>query len=161
MGKKYKYRVAISFADEDVQVAEEISKELNRLGIKNYFYKKEDITAKNIKRETWKVYSEESELVLMIVSKHYAQNKWSREELEVIQSVNRGEDVRYWISLRIDDTKIEGLIDNVNHWKWEGNASYIAISLFELTKTKALKKNKTLKTSKNKFKSKVIKVVNT
>ncbi|WP_456438570.1 TIR domain-containing protein [Psychroserpens sp.] len=128
----YKYKVALSFATEDFQIAEAISNELDRLQIKNYLYTGENIAGIDIKKKTWQVYQEQSRYALMLISKDYVKKKWANEEREVIQTVHREEGVPYIIPLRLDDTAVEGLANNIAYWEWDGNASYVAISLHQL-----------------------------
>ena len=130
--KNYTYDIAISFSDKDIHIAESISRELNRLRIKNYFYRDQNNAGANLKEETWKVYREDSRFALTIISKDYAQSKWSLEELAVIRTVNRGANTRYWIPLRIDATPVEGLTNDIVYLEWQGNALETAISLLHI-----------------------------
>ncbi len=132
--ENYKYLVALSFATEDAEIAQEISNELNRLQIKNYLYLEENIVGRDIKKKTWEVYREKSMFALMLISKDYVKKKWADEERQAMQTVNRPEGVPYIIPLRLDDTPVEGLSNNIAYWEWQGNASYIAVSLFELVR---------------------------
>lgn len=133
MKKDYKYDIALSFAMEDKEIAEKLSKELNRLEISNYFFPEEDNLALNLKAKTWQVYREESRFAVILISKDYVNKKWATEEREVIQTVN-DDRTPYLIPIRIDDTPVPGLLDNIVYKPWESNASYIAISLWRLVK---------------------------
>ena len=137
--KKYTYQIALSFAVEDLEIAEEIAKELKRLEISNYIFTQEnDNLALNLKAETWRVYREESRFAVMLISKNYVNKKWATEEREIIQTVDDSRKP-YLIPIRIDDTPVPGLTENTIYTPWKKNASYIAISLWRLIKKKALK----------------------
>jgi len=130
--KKYKYEVALSFATEDINIAETIFNELKRLDISGYLFTEEQNGGMDIKKKTWEVYGQQSMYALMIISKDYVGKKWSGEEREIMQTVRRPDGTPYIIPLRLDLTPVEGLSNNISYWKWEGNASAIAISLYQL-----------------------------
>ena len=129
--KDYKYEVALSFATEDIDIARSIHLELDRLGITNYFFPKKNNEGKNLRKESTVVYSTQSMFVLMIVSQNYVKKNWSTEERKIMQMVSRPEGVPYIIPMRIDDTKVDGLTDDIVYMEWKNeNASSIAISLY-------------------------------
>ena len=132
MKQEYKYDVALSFAIEDKEIAEAISKELKNLNISFYLFFDEVIWGANIKNETWQVYKEESMFALAIISKHYVKKRWSKDEMEVIQTVNRGENRPYLLPLRIDSTPVEGLSDTISYLIWNNDATKVAIAIKSL-----------------------------
>jgi hypothetical protein len=130
--KKFEFKVAFSFAVEDSYIAESISKELNRLDIKNYLFSEHIALAENIKKITWEVYHDKSEFAVALISKYYVQKRWSTEEREVMETVSRENGAPYIIPIRIDSTQLEGLSKNIAYKEWKNNASEMAISIWEV-----------------------------
>ncbi len=154
----FTYDIALSFANEDLAIAQAIAGELKRLHIKPYLYTEEITLTSNLTANTWNVYTQESRFVLVVISKDYKEKKWASLEWDAIQTVHRPKGIPYMIPLRIDDTELPGLHPDIIFSKWEGNASHTAISLFELIFSKSTKKKikakKKIKT-KNKEKPKI------
>jgi hypothetical protein len=87
MSNRYKYEVALSFADEDIEVAERISTELKNQNIPHFFYPdyEEMLFAGNLLEELLKIYGEESKYVLQLISENYARRKWADIERDIVQ----------------------------------------------------------------------------
>nr|WP_319570080.1 toll/interleukin-1 receptor domain-containing protein [uncultured Draconibacterium sp.] len=135
MKKEYKYDVVLSFAEEDKEIAEQIGRALKDLDIKYYLFYEHDNLGKPLKEITWKVYHEESRLALVLISKHYNNKRWAKEEREVIQTVLQREGMPYLIPVRIDDTKIDGISKQIIYKRWTGSNAYeIAVKIFKLLK---------------------------
>ncbi|RPH33037.1 MAG: toll/interleukin-1 receptor domain-containing protein [Bacteroidales bacterium] len=133
--EKYKYDVAISFAEEDKEIAEQIGRALKDLDVKYYLFYEQDNLGEPLKKLTWKIYHEESRLALVLISEHYSRKRWAKEEQEVILTVLRREGMPYLIPIRIDDTKIDGISEQIIYKRWTGSNSYeIAVKVFKLLK---------------------------
>ena len=156
--QKYKYDIAISFANEDLKIAKKIAKQLKRLGITYYLYSEEVTLSSNLTATTWNVYYQDSRFALVLISKYYKDKKWSSREWDAIYAVHRPYNRSYMILIRIDDTQEQGLHPDTIFLEWKKNASHIAISLYELISLKSVKKKikakKKIKT-KNKEKPKI------
>jgi len=146
MGKSFKYKIALSFATEDFKIANSISNELSRLHIKHYLFTEEESVGKDLLNETWRVYKKQSMFTLMLITENYVKKRWSGVERQVMQTVNRGKGIPYIIPLRVDNTPVDGLSNNISYWTWNDNPSEIAISIYRLIKvsenTKKKKKKK-------------------
>ncbi len=152
MEKQYEFDVALSFAIENLEIATEIAKELDRLEISNYLFSEEDLWGVNIKKETWEVYHEKAMFALLLISKNYLEKRWATEEREIVQTVTRENNQPYVLPLRLDyHGTVEGLSNNISYRVWEGNAASIAITISRLV-TKYKKINKEV--AKNKFQDK-------
>lgn len=128
--QNYKYQIALSFATQDIKIAEAISNALDVLDISNYLFTKTHTLGTNIKKTTWEVYHYDSCFAVMLISKHYVNkdNIWSTEEREVIQTVN-DKRTNYIIPIRIDNSPVEGLTDHTVFTTWQENPHEIAILL--------------------------------
>jgi hypothetical protein len=135
MGNKYKYDVALSFAEEDKEIAERIGRALKDLDIKYYLFYEHDHMGKNLKELTWKIYHEESKLAMVLISEHYNRKRWAKEEREVIQTVLEREGKPYLLPIRIDDTPVDGISNTIVYERWTGkNACDIATLIFKRLK---------------------------
>lgn len=135
MKKRYKYDVALSFAEEDKNIAEAIGKALKDLDIKYYLFYEENNWGKPLKKLTWDIYHKQSRLALVLISKHYPQKRWAKEEWEVIQTVLKRENTPYLIPVRIDNTELDGLPNQIVYKHWTGSNAYeIAVKIFKLLK---------------------------
>lgn len=125
MQKNYKYDIALSFATEDLSIAESIYQELKSLEIECYYYPEQNNLGKDLLEESWRVYREESLIVLMIVSEHYVRKKWSDLERQIAQTTQR-DDHSYILPLRLDQTSVEGLSSNIIYLEWNNDPKEVA-----------------------------------
>lgn len=129
---KFKYDVAISFAQEDFSVAEKIAAALRAAGITYYLYA-ENIAlhwGENLFRISYDTYTSQSRYVLLLISKFYIRKKWPGIERQIVQSVN-SKLLGHILPLRIDDTRIDGLSNNTVFVKWQNNPRHIAALIKE------------------------------
>ena len=126
--KNYNYDVALSFAEEDKDIAEQIAASCKTLGLKPYFYEYEN--AENWGENLFNVivnrYRDTAKFALILISKHYVNKKWTDIERQIIQSVNQQSSSAYLLPLRLDDTVLEGLTDNTLYIEWKENPKAIA-----------------------------------
>jgi hypothetical protein len=135
MCKRYKYDVAFSVAEEDVTVAQQIADALRSRGIKFYLYtdRHVDDWGKNLVDVTFRRYAKESKFTLLITSKTFVNKYWTGIENQVIQSYSlRKEDV---LTLRIDDSSVDGLSQFKVFVRWENNPDEIAAKIEKKVKT--------------------------
>lgn len=87
MDNKYKYHVAISFAEEDRNAALALALALELKGVKNIYYypdKQVGNAGKKLEKELMKVYSEETRYTVVLLSKKYFKKPTARFELKLI-----------------------------------------------------------------------------
>lgn len=154
MSNEMKYDVALSFAEENKDIAESIAVQLKERGLKSYFYKFEN--AENWGGNLFNIlidrYKESSKLALVLISKDYVRKRWANIERQLIQTVIRNGDDGYLLPLSLDGTKLEGLTDNTLYQKWKNNPEEIA-DMLEI-KLKSIKKKEKKKEKKRKKKEK-------
>jgi hypothetical protein len=113
------YDVAISFAGEDRQVAQDLA---TRLLARNYrvfydeFYQA-DLWGADLAERLDAVYGEQSRYCLIIVSKSYASKIWTRHEFRsaMAAALFQEDGDAYILPLRLDDTKLQGLRPTIGY----------------------------------------------
>lgn len=132
MIRLFKYDVAISVAEEDKHVADQIAKELKKLGIRYYYYAENEIGSwgKHIIDLTIDAYGRQARFVLMITSATFVNKYWSGlEKLIALAKTRMGEP--HILQLRLDDTPIDGISKHVVYQDWKNNPEHIARMLKE------------------------------
>lgn len=112
-----KYDVAISFAGEDRNYAEQLANKLSEKQV-NVFYdsfEQADLWGKNLYDYLSTVYSEKSKFCVMLLSKHYESKLWTNLERKSAQARAFRENREYILPIRIDDTKITGIHETVGY----------------------------------------------
>lgn len=143
--KKYKYDIAISFANKDINIAHclYLAFKLNGLADKTFYYKESyDGTGKDLETNLPKIYGKESKYVISIISKDYTKTKYSQIELEsIIERWRKNPEHTFWIPVLIDDTKLSDLNevlkekilkDSVAYVMWDLNPENIAQKIWEM-----------------------------
>ena len=129
MFRQYKYDVAFSVAEEDIAMAQQIADALRLRGIKFYLYTDPGIEdwGKDLIDVTFRRYAKESKFTLLITSRTFVNKYWTGIENQVIQSYSlRKEDV---LTLRIDDTSVDGLSQFKVFVRWQNNPDEIAAKI--------------------------------
>lgn len=131
MNKPYKYDVAISFAEEDKAIAEQIALSLKKVNLVPYFYEFESAEnwGENIFNVIINRYREQARFALILISQYYVRKKWASIELQIIQAVSQREGKNYLIPLRIDHTPVPELSSNTLFEMWNNDADQIAAML--------------------------------
>ena len=114
---KTQYDFALSFAGEDRQYAEALSKYLKAQG-KTVFYDKYEqhvLLGEDLYQRLHNVYKNESRFCVILVSTHYANKLWTRHELRAAQERAFKENYPYILPLKLDDTDIPGLSDTIGY----------------------------------------------
>lgn len=107
--RKYKYDIAISFAEEDRNIALAVRsafklEELKKIRVYYYADKPEETWGYKLKERLPKIYRDEARYSLLILSEKYPHKKYCRIELEAIRERIKREEDRYLFILTTDDT---------------------------------------------------------
>jgi formylglycine-generating enzyme len=126
--EKNHYDVAISFAEEDVQAATAIKQSLDACGLSTYFYKDERASnwGENLFNVVVDRYKDTATFALVLISKDYVKKRWTNIERQIIQTVFKESGKAYLLPLKLDDTVLEGMTDNIIYEKWKNNPDEIA-----------------------------------
>ena len=115
--EKYRYQVALSFAGEDRLVAGQIADELGARGVSVFYdeYEKASLWGKDLYAHLSRVYSEEAQYCIVVISEHYARKLWPRHELRHAQERAFREKREYLLPIRLDNTTIPGISETVGY----------------------------------------------
>jgi formylglycine-generating enzyme required for sulfatase activity len=122
-----KYDIAISVAEEDVAVAEQIAVSFKNRKIKYYLYTEhsDNYLGMHIFKILVNVYGKNSRYVLMITSEIFSQQYWSNIELMIALQLS-AKKRRGVLQLKLDNAEIEGIEKHIIHKKWNGKADAFA-----------------------------------
>ncbi|WP_295119103.1 SUMF1/EgtB/PvdO family nonheme iron enzyme [uncultured Chitinophaga sp.] len=127
IARYYKYDVAISVAEEDLHVAEQIATELKKRNIRYYYYKERaaESWGQHIISLTNDAYGKRSRFVLLITSGVFVQKYWSNIERQVaIAKPVRNR--QHILQLRLDSTPVDGISKHLVSVNWDNNPAEIA-----------------------------------
>lgn len=126
MSPKQRRDIAISVAEEDLNIAKQIALALKDRGISYYLYTehRHKNWGKHILGILFEAFRENCRYVLMITSKTYVEKYWTTIEHHIMDAFSE-EKGAFTLQLRLDDTPIEGL-RNIICEDWDNNAAEIA-----------------------------------
>lgn len=135
MVKQYKYHIALSFAVEDIGVAEQVAQAIKKLNTISYYFYPEHISSnwgKNGFQISLDTFGNDAQYMLMLISKNYIEKYWSNIERQIAQNVTRHNEP-YVLPLYIEDeiVQIDGLGKDIFYVKWENDPDNIARLLYE------------------------------
>lgn len=127
MSLQRKYDIAISVAEENLPVAEQIAAALKERGISYFLYTEHRAQhwGKNILKICMDSFGADAKYVLMITSKIYADKYWVRMERSIV-GVYRKRKAGYILQLRIDPTRIDHELGDIFFEEWNNNPEEIA-----------------------------------
>lgn len=132
MRRMFTYDVAISVAEEDKHVAEQIAAALKKRDVRYYYY--EEQAGKNwgkyIINLTVDSYGRYSRYVLMITSKTFIDKYWStiERQMALAQLIP---DQPHILQLRLDDTPVDGISKYVVYREWLNDPEDVAELLLQ------------------------------
>ncbi len=105
------YQVAISFAGEQRDYAEQVARHLTRYGVA-YFYdaqNQSELWGRHGAEEFQQIYSARTQFVLMLISKEYVEKQWPRHERRsaIAEALRRQSE--FILPVRFDDAWPDGL----------------------------------------------------
>jgi hypothetical protein len=105
------YDIALSFAGENRDVAEELSSALARYHVRVFYDMNEQASlwGKDLYQHLQEVYRDKAKYCIVFVSKHYAEKNWPKHELKQAHARAFGENREYILPVRLDDTEIPGI----------------------------------------------------
>lgn len=112
-----KFDVAISFAGEDRDIAEDLANKLKIQNVQVFYdnFEKSDMWGKNLYDYLTEVYSEKSKYCIMLISENYSKKLWTTLERQSAQARAFRENREYILPIRLDDTKIKGINETIGY----------------------------------------------
>lgn len=107
----FEYDLALSFAGEDREVAENLASLLVQDGIRVFYdaYEKAALWGKDLYQHLQSVYRDKARYCVVFVSAAYSRKLWTKHELRQAQARAFRERQEYILPVRLDDSEIPGL----------------------------------------------------
>jgi len=115
-----RYDVALSYASEDRAYAESLAQSLRQRGVKVFYdrYEKAALWGQNLYTYLSDLYQNQALYSVLFLSQHYASKLWTSHERKAAQARALKEQGEYILPIRLDDTKIPGLLPTVAYLSW-------------------------------------------
>jgi transcription elongation factor Elf1 len=136
----YKYDVAISFAEEDRNIALALSQSFEKIGLKAFYYTQEELLGwgNDLQRHLEQIYFVDAQYVVVLFSENYLREDKinTKLELAIIQSrMMDKSDIVYMLPVRVDEklalTDYPDL-ENLIYYSWKHTPDVIAFELKRL-----------------------------
>src|SRR5260370_6269250 len=130
--KPYEYDVALSYAGEDRNYAEELAKALRKCNVRVFFdkYEKHTLWGKDLYTYLSDLYQNKAYYCVMFLSKHYAAKLWPSHERVAAQNRALKEQGVFILPIRLDETEIPGILPSIAYLSWPPeNAETIASAI--------------------------------
>jgi hypothetical protein len=113
----HQYDVALSFAQEDRELAERCAQLLAEAGYRVFYdrWEQHDLLGKELVAHLDTIYREAARYCLIFISKHYVAKAWTRHELRSAQARALHCHREYILPARLDDTPVPGLPETVGY----------------------------------------------
>jgi len=117
MPSEYQYDVAISFAGEDRNIAQQLADELIKKNIRVFYddFEKADLWGKNLYEHLSQIYTDAARYCVMLLSKNYSEKSWTNLERQSAQARAFREKNEYILPIRLDDTEIPGIPETIGY----------------------------------------------
>jgi len=111
MKNKYKYSIALSFADENREIVDGIAKTLREKGISVFYdhFERHKLWGKRLSQYFQETYGKETRFVVPFISKEYSIKDWTDFEFTIAHGEAKNRENEFILPVRIDDTPIVGL----------------------------------------------------
>lgn len=117
IGSQVEYEVALSFAGEDRQYAEDLAALLVERGVRVFYdaYETAGLWGKDLYQHLQSIYRDRARFCVVMISSSYASKLWTRHELKQAQARAFRECREYILPLRLDDTEVPGINETVGY----------------------------------------------
>ena len=115
--QNHKYDVTLSFAGEDREYARKLAPRIRAAGYSVFYDEDEsaDLWGKNLQEHFAKVYKDDARFCVMFLSEHYARKPWPRHERQSALARALEESQEYILPVRLDNTKVSGLLPTISY----------------------------------------------
>ena len=128
------FDVAITYAGEDAEKSQALRDALKRRGLAVFYApdEKARLTGSNLYTELSRIYLDEAEYCVVLISAHYAKKPWTNRERDVFQARAQRDGDACIVPVRLDSTPLPGLLPTVAYLSWPPEtAETIADMLWE------------------------------
>lgn len=115
--KNYDYHITLTFSGENRNLVEKINKSLKERGVKTFYDKdyQAQLWGKRLTKEFEEIYSKKSRYVMPVISENYPEKIWTNFEMDIIRREADNRNGDFILPLRIDNTQIFGIPDDVGY----------------------------------------------
>lgn len=115
--KPIEYDVALSFAGEDRQYANELATLLEGGGYRVFYdeFEQVELWGKNLYDHFSSIYKDKERFCVMFLSRNYARKVWTNHERQNAQARALQESQEYILPVRIDDAEIPGILETIGY----------------------------------------------
>lgn len=112
---EFEYDLALSFAGEDREIAEDIANALIAEGIKVFYdsYYKIEMWGKKLTHYFQDVYGPKAKFVMVLISKHYSIKDWTNYEFSIARGEARKRKKVFILPVKLDNTRVVGIHEDV------------------------------------------------
>ena len=141
MNNNHEYDVAISFAGENRNVAEELSEIFSQRRLRVFYdeYYKADLWGKNLYDHLSDIYKNKTIFCVVLVSKYYAEKQWTNLERQAAQARAFEENQEYILPIRLDTADVKGILPTMGYLDY-GKETPLSIARMLQDKVKKYKK---------------------
>ncbi|MGC1122136.1 MAG: TIR domain-containing protein [Candidatus Methanofastidiosia archaeon] len=113
--RDFEFDIAISFAGEDREIAEELAKELWARGVEVFYdrFFKGKIWGKELTKYFQEVYGPKTKYVVLLLSKHYPVKKWTGFEFSIMREEAERRETEFILPVKLDSTEMKGVKKDV------------------------------------------------
>jgi len=111
----FEFDIAISFAGEDREIAEELASKLRTKDIEVFYdrFFKGELWGKELTKYFQDVYGPKTRFVVVLISEYYPIKDWTDFEFSIMREEAKKRKTEFILPVRIDDTEIEGIKPDV------------------------------------------------
>lgn len=135
---KFEYDIALSFAGEDREIAEEIANALGIEGVKVFYdqFHKIALWGKKLTKHFSEVYGPKTKFVMPLISKHYPIKDWTDFEFSIARREAKKRTREFILPVKLDGTKVVGIHEDVLFldYKSEGTDGIVDAVLTKLAR---------------------------
>jgi tetratricopeptide (TPR) repeat protein len=113
----YEHDIAISFAGEDRQYAEQLAVLLRGQGLRVFYdrYEEANLWGKDLYVHLADVYQNKAQYCVVFVSRHYGAKLWTKHEFQEAVARAFRDSKEYILPIKLDDTVIPGLRETIGY----------------------------------------------
>ncbi|MBS9768269.1 MAG: TIR domain-containing protein [Flavobacteriaceae bacterium] len=125
------FDLAISFAGENRDIAKNISDSLKKRGYNIFYdeYEKSKMWGKDLYEYLSEIYSTKAKYCLILISEAYTKKPWTRLEKKSAQSRAFEDENEYILPLRIDDSKVPGILSTTGYIDYRNESMEEVVNL--------------------------------
>lgn len=122
--KNFEFNIAISFAGENREIAEELAEKLQRKGIRVFYdrFHKSELWGKKLTTFFQDIYGSKTKFVVVLISRYYPIKDWTDFEFSIMRAEAKKRQDEFILPVKLDDTKILGIHRDIGYldYKEEG-----------------------------------------